>query len=407
VALYWPIVLFVRKSVSIFHTALNPANTMRIALTIEQFDTRLGGEQVWVDGLARFLAGRDHDVHVVTFRDESHDFPGKVHVLPDPGGILSRAASIDAHLTRLAADVVHDSGAALKADIYQPACGSAAYSESRFIGASDISLRLRAAISPRAILRRMQLQQIEKTRVLGARRIIAASRLVANLLIKQHGIARQAISIVPNGVDTSRFDVSRYPDNRDADRAKLGIGRDQMVFLAIANNLLLKGADISIKALALLHKEGFTNSRLIIAGGQPDKIIRRISRATHMQDNVTFLGYIPNVAALMRASDVFLHPTRWDTCSLVTTEAMASGLPVITSAMNGASELMSHECDGFVCSDPEDVGSIAASGIRLMDPAFRQAMGRHARHRAKQFDILTNYAEIERHLLELAKGPRC
>ncbi|CAN5190023.1 hypothetical protein BH10PSE11_BH10PSE11_08020 [soil metagenome] len=380
---------------------------MRIALTIEQFDTRLGGEQVWVDGLARFLASRNHDVHIVTFLDQSHDFPGEVHVLLDPGGIRSRAISIDTYLTRLTADVVHDSGAALKADIYQPACGSAAYSESRFIAASEISLRLRAAISPRAMMRRMQLHRIERERVMGSRRIIAASQLVADLLMKQHGIPSSAISIVPNGVDTSRFDASRYPDNRDADRAKLGIGKDQIVFLAVANNLLLKGADVSIRALALLHKEGFTNSRLMIAGGQPDSMMKRIIRATHMQDNVTFLGYVPDVAALMRASDAFLHPTRWDTCSLVTTEAMASDLPVITSAMNGASELISNEHDGFVCGNPEDVDAIAASMISLMDPAFRHATGERARRRAKQFDIQANYAEIERHLLELAKGPRC
>lgn len=380
---------------------------MRIALTIEQFNTRLGGEQVWVDGFARFLAGRNHDVHIVTFLDQSHDFPGEVHLLPDPGGIRSRAVSIDAYLTRLAADVVHDSGVALKADIYQPASGSGAYSESRFIGASGISLRLRASISPRAVMRRMQLHKIERERVIGARRIIVASQLVADLLMKQHGIARSEISIVPNGVDTSRFDISQHPDNRDADRAKLGIREDQIVFLAVANNLLLKGADVSIKALALLHKQGFTNSRLMIAGGEPGKIIKRILSATHMQDKVTFLGYVPDVASLMRASDAFLHPTRWDTCSLVTTEAMASGLPVITSAMNGAAESISSECDGFVCGDPEDVAAIAMSMIRLMEPAFRQATGERARRRAEQLDIQANYAEIERHLLELAKGPRC
>lgn len=374
---------------------------MRIALTIEQFDTSLGGEQVWVDGLARFLAERNHDVHIVTFLDRSRDFPGKIHSLADPGSLRTRAVHIDGFLKTLNADVVHDSGIALKADLYQPACGSLLHSESRFIAASEMPLRVRAAISPRAIWRRMQLRQMEGEQMRNARKIVAASRLVADMMIRRYNVPRSAISIVHNGVDATLYDASRYPDTREADRAELNVGKDQIVFLMVANNLLLKGADVSIKALALLHRRGLTNVRLIIAGGTPDRTTQRIVDKTNSE--VTFLGHVSDVGKLMRACDVFLHPTRWDTCSLVTSEAMASGLPVITSRMNGAAELISDGYDGLICNDPEKVDVVADSMLRLMDPALRRTIGDNARRSIGKFDIRANCAQIERHLLELAE----
>ena len=377
---------------------------MRIALTIERFDTSLGGEQVWVDGLARFLAKRNHDVHIVTFLDRSRDFPGTIHSLTDPGSLRARAVHVDEFLKTLAADVVHDSGTALKADLYQPACGSLLHSESRFIAASDTPLRVRAAVSPRAIWRRMQLRRMESEQMRNARKIVAASQLVADMMIRRYHIPRSTISIVHNGVETTRYDASRYPDTRDANRTQLNIGKEQTAFLMVANNLLLKGADVSIKALALLHRRGLTNARLIVAGGKPDRTIQRIVDETNSE--VTFLGHVSDVGRLMRACDVFLHPTRWDTCSLVTSEAMASGLPVITSGMNGAAELISDGYDGLVCSDPEKIDVIADTMARLMDPALRRTIGDNAKRRIGTFDIQTNCAQIEHHLLELAERPR-
>jgi glycosyltransferase involved in cell wall biosynthesis len=128
-----------------------------------------------------------------------------------------------------------------------------------------------------------------------------------------------------------------------------------------------------------------TNARLIVAGGKPDRTIQRIVDETNSE--VTFLGHVSDVGRLMRACDVFLHPTRWDTCSLVTSEAMASGLPVITSGMNGAAELISDGYDGLVCSDPEKIDVIADTMARLMDPALRRTIGDNAKRRIGTFDI--------------------
>lgn len=378
---------------------------MRIALSLDFYDTRLGGMQKWVDGFARFLAGRGHDVHVVTFANRSQSLPATVHVIDDPGGILDRARAIEAKFVELAADVTHDSGSALQADIYQPATGSALFSESRFLAASGPTLKLRAAISPRSILRRRQLRMLESIQVRQAGTILAVSSLVRQLLARTHGIDEKRIAVVHNGVDTSHFDARRIGHFRKAQRAALG-NRDHVVFLMVANNLLLKGADIAVRAFASLRRKEGRECTLIIAGGLPDNRMKKLVSQSGAGDSIKFLGHIEDIAPVYVGADVFLHPTRWDTCSLVTSEAMACSLPVITSAMNGASEFITDRHDGFVMPDPENVNLLANLMTQVLDQSVRRRIGTQARHRIERYDLLLNYNLIESHLLDRAKQNR-
>jgi UDP-glucose:(heptosyl)LPS alpha-1,3-glucosyltransferase len=97
-----------------------------------------------------------------------------------------------------------------------------------------------------------------------------------------------------------------------------------------------------------------------------------------------------------------VHPTRWDACSLVTIEGLAAGLPVITTAMNGASELITDGRSGFVLPDPEDVPALAASMRQLLDPGRRRCIGAAARQMAVHHDSRDNFRAVEELLLEVA-----
>jgi UDP-glucose:(heptosyl)LPS alpha-1,3-glucosyltransferase len=106
---------------------------------------------------------------------------------------------------------------------------------------------------------------------------------------------------------------------------------------------------------------------------------------------------IPSYAA----ADVFIHPTWYDPCSLVTLEASASGLPVVTTRFNGASEMMRDGAEGFILDDPADVPQLAGRMRELLHPALRARQGAAGRalamehtfeQQTKQF--LDLYAEI-------------
>ena len=86
----------------------------------------------------------------------------------------------------------------------------------------------------------------------------------------------------------------------------------------------------------------------------------------------------------MKAADFFVFPSRYEACTLVLLEAMASGLPVITAVTAGGAELVTSE-SGIVLSDPNDVQGLAQGMARLaIDDERRQLMGQAARAVAEQ-----------------------
>lgn len=141
----------------------------------------------------------------------------------------------------------------------------------------------------------------------------------------------------------------------------------------LAHNLLLKNAEATIRAAAKLLTNGAA-VRVVIAGGKrPDRFIE-LARKLRIAHAVTFLGLVDPIP-YYAAADVFVHPTWYDPCSLVTLEASSCGLPVITSRFNGASELMTDGKEGFVLSDPADVDNISARMNELLEPLIREKMG--------------------------------
>jgi UDP-glucose:(heptosyl)LPS alpha-1,3-glucosyltransferase len=93
-----------------------------------------------------------------------------------------------------------------------------------------------------------------------------------------------------------------------------------------------------------------------------------------------FAGAVEEPYTVYRAADFFVLPTRHDPCSLVVLEALAMGLPVISTVFNGASEVMVPGEHGFVLKDPADVDALAAAMRRMLDPENRRAMSNACLH---------------------------
>lgn len=161
-------------------------------------------------------------------------------------------------------------------------------------------------------------------------------------------------------------------------------------------------SNIAIKALSLLTAEA-EDAHLVIAGGQPDAWWRRrLVAECGVTDRVTFLEPVADMRPLFAAADALVHPTRWDAGSLSTVEGQASGLPVITTVMNGAADLIEDGVTGFVLPDPENVTALAGRMRLLLDPATRHRIGAAARRAAPAFDVRFNLAAVEQVLSEAA-----
>lgn len=338
-------------------------------------------------------------MHVLTFLDASRNPPYTVHSLPDPGHVLRRASAINLKAAALSADALYDTGAAWSAQVLQPHAGSAVYSERQCINASGAMLRWRAALSPRAIWRRKAMLKLEKAQLAKAGKIVAVSRLVERLLISQYAIPQTAISVIHNGVDTLRFERNQLQLRREFERSSFGIVDNEVIFLILANNFLLKGVDLVIRACGLLKQKACSGFRVLVAGANPERKILNLIEQENVAQFFHFLGHVVDVTKLLASADVFLHATRWDACSLVTIEAMASGLPVVTTSMNGAAELISHNVDGIVLTDAEKVENLAEAMLRLFDHDLRQKLGVKAYQSAQRYDININFQKVEALLL--------
>lgn len=375
---------------------------MRIALVIETFDLRTGGLATWTKQFAEFLAGRGHDVHIVTMFCEISDLPATLHVLSDAGSIFDRGRRIELCIATLNVDVVHDTGTSWSGDVFQPQTGSRLVAFRREIAGLPAGQRLAAWLHPRMIWWQICLARLERRQVGQALRVIAVSRLVAATLARQHGPALLGrMQVIHNGVDVARFSPGPLALRRDAERRAMAVDPTIPLFMMIAHNLRLKNLDTVLRALALMHAHGH-HAMLAVAGGTPDAAwlaqVARLGLAGH----VRFCGHLDDVVDLYAAADGLVHPTRWDACSPATLEALAAGLPVITSARNGAADAITDGHSGYVLDDPNDARSLAARMSALCAQDNRSAMARAAREAGLGFDRQHRFGEVEAVLAEAA-----
>ena len=183
-------------------------------------------------------------------------------------------------------------------------------------------------------------------------KIIAISDMVKQDIIRWYKISENQIVVVYNGVDTERF----HPRNRqfrEEIRRRHGIA-DELVILFVSNNFRMKGLGFLIKALANMKREGISSSQVFGFGeGSPGPYIR-LAKKEGVAGEVIFAGSTNEPEKYYGAADLLVHPTFYDACSLTVLEALASGLPVITTASNGAGGIITEGQEGFVISDPRD-----------------------------------------------------
>ncbi len=201
-----------------------------------------------------------------------------------------------------------------------------------------------------------------------ARQVIAVSSQVRADLEKL-GVPPDLIQVIYNGVDTSEF----YPGQ--SDRTALGLP-DSVPLAIFAGDIRSSRKNLDSVLKALVKVSGL---HLAVVGSLDGSPYPALAQALAVRDRVHFLGFRQDIPALMRASDFLVFPSRYETFGLVVLEAMASGIPVITSAATPAAELLTSDA-GIVISNPDDVSALEKEMQYLTDdPTQRQQMGTQAR----------------------------
>jgi UDP-glucose:(heptosyl)LPS alpha-1,3-glucosyltransferase len=194
--------------------------------------------------------------------------------------------------------------------------------------------------------------------------VVALSEVVKGDLQRFYGVPAEDITVIPNGYSPAEFNVPARDAMRTAIRSKLGIGSGEKAIVFVANELERKGFRPLLSAISSL-KTG--NVKLIAVGRlNPDACQRQIQELG-LADRVIWTGPTSNVAEYYAAADVFALPTRYEAWGLVIVEAMAAGLPVVTSALAGAAIAVKNHETGILLENPTDAAEIAGALSCAMD----------------------------------------
>lgn len=342
---------------------------IHIALALDHFDPARGGSEAWVANFATWLIEKNYKVSIVATGGKPLGHI-QVHTTAAPPHPWRRARALTVLASSLNPDLIHDTGVLLAADIFHPHTGSRTINLKREIAARLLVERTRLVLSPSLMRWRVRCSLLEHRQLSAAHRIIAPSRLSASDLRRKQSLDSSKIDIIPHGIPAGRFE-NMAPHARAQMRRKLGLN-DEIMFLISAHNFLLKGVGTTIDALAAMTPEERQQVKIFVAGNGDIARYSRYARKQGVESRIIFLGPVADMAGLYPAADVALHPTFHDSCSLSTLEAIAAGLPVITTAFNGAADFIDHEKDGIILPSAH-CPFLLATAIRHMLSGGRRA----------------------------------
>lgn len=212
------------------------------------------------------------------------------------------------------------------------------------------------------------------------RTIIANSKMVRDEIIRYFGFPNERIAVIYNGIPSPKKNSTDEQTTRAETRRKLGFSDEDFVVLFAGSGWERKGLRFAIEGINAAH---LSKPTLLVAG-------RGNARAMPRSDRVRYLGAVREMLALLAASDLFLLPTIYDPFSNACLEALAAGLPVITTDANGFSEIIQPDIEGEILRDPADAASIANALERWSDAGKRASIKLQLQTRAVKFSIETN-----------------
>jgi UDP-glucose:(heptosyl)LPS alpha-1,3-glucosyltransferase len=213
----------------------------------------------------------------------------------------------------------------------------------------------------------------------GAELTIANSHLVKKEIVATYGYPAEKIHVVYNGLPPSALEPPA-PNARSDARRSLGVPDGTYLVLFAGTGFTRKGLRWAIEAM---EAAAIPDSILVVAGrGNPEGLPE--------SGRTIFLGGVRDLPRYLAAADAFILPTIYDPFSNACLEALAAGLPVITTAGNGFAEIIDAGVDGDVVERPDDVPALAAAIRRWSEPERRAAMRAPLQEKARRFTIETN-----------------
>lgn len=209
--------------------------------------------------------------------------------------------------------------------------------------------------------------------------IIAVAGACRDFLIRHESIAPEKITLVPNAIDLRRFSPGTL--TRRESRAALGLPSDGPVIAGVGRLNPQKNFALFLDIAAALAPK-FPEARFLLAGEGPEEpLLRAKANSLGLGKRVFFSGYVADTRRVYVAADLLLMPSRFEGLPMTLLEAMAMGLPVVASDLDGIAEVLVDGREGFLV-EPGDTASFVNRISRLLEnPALAAELAFHSRQK--------------------------
>lgn len=228
---------------------------------------------------------------------------------------------------------------------------------------------------------------------------LANSESVKNYYIKNIGVPREKITVIPNGIDISCYQSFERDESL---RISLGINPDETAIICVANLHINKGHKYLLEAFEEVYKDN-QKTKLLLAGDGEEKnnLLRQIENY-ESKNNIFFLGKRNDVPELLKISDIFVLPTLFEGMSNAIIEAMAAGVPVITTDIPENQDLIENKKTGLLFPANNVHHLVKAIKLLTTDSTLRKRFSQNSLQRVeKKFNIRTTANRLSRFFEEI------
>jgi len=367
---------------------------MKVCLVLGDFHKQGGISKCAAELAERFV--KEHETHIIT-TNYIYKIPNlivhKKPMMPGRSWFLQRLYTIYCNTrysnkikSEFDIDIINQNGSeSLSCDVVtMHSCHKAWVREYKSWGLLQY-IRGSINLSDRIVLP-IEARILEK----GSKKIISVSEGVKREILENYNVPEDKIAVIPNGVDLEEF--SPDPQKRIEIRNQYNIDENDIVLLFTGYEFKRKGLEYIIRALPKIDK----NVKLFAVGKSNPKPFQKLANKLGVSDNIIFTGFVQEISDYYAASDIFVFPTAYEAFSLATLEAVASGLPILATKVNGTEELIDDRHNGFfIKRDPADISE--KINILIEDETLRKQMGKNARETAENY----SWDEIARRTMEV------
>ncbi len=359
---------------------------MRLALISQSFEESRGGAEKFSIALARFLIKKGIEVKLFARKIEPIDlkFYGQEIRIPKKPPffrILTLAYTGIYLAKKWKADRIFALMPLPKADFYWLAGG--VYSNwIKMKYPNPVKRTIACLFKPHFLLN----ASFQKSCITSSslKKVITNSELEKINALNAFKISSERIVVIPNGVNLSRFHLSVKKYKKEI-RQSLGFAEYDKIILFVGNNFKRKGLETVIKSLARLKDVPslYKNLHLLVVGKDKTNHFIKLSKQLGVYEKIKFMGYVKEIEKIYGMADIFVFPSQYDSFASVVLEAMACGLPVITTITNGASMVIEPGKNGFVLEKWNDDQLLSKYIIKILERP--EEMGMNAYKKALNY----------------------